>query len=123
MKDADEALPDAVQDLRIGLYGLSRVNLGSDAYGSHRRGIENLPCALEGGNGDHFVLGMREPVRVDDRGVGRVGRLDGDVPARVGCDRSRRYTGVVVAVCWLFARGKIAEESRCDEVLDVRPVR
>jgi hypothetical protein len=45
-----------------------------------------------------LVLRISEPIRVDDWGFGRVCGVDGDVPPRIGCYKSRRDTGIVIAV-------------------------
>ena len=122
MEDADEALADGVEDLRIGADGGAGVALGADADGGHGGGVEDLAGALEGGDGDGDVLRVREPVGVDDGGVGGVGGPDGHVAAGVGRHGGRGDAGVVVTVLGLVPRRQVAEEGGRDDVLHVGPV-
>ena len=68
---------------------------------------------------------MGEPIRVDDRWIGRVGGVDGDVPARQGSDERGGDGGVVVAVAGVFGGedALIAQHPGGGEEFELGPVR
>ena len=86
MMDSHRARHDHLQDLLVRRDIRSREGLLADQHWLDGLALENRPGALEACDGDLLVSFVGEPVRVHDRVVDCVARVDGDGATGERCD-------------------------------------
>jgi hypothetical protein len=86
MPKRHKAILDRLQNLLVGLDFRARERFFARDDGREGVGVEDLPRAFVGCDGEFLVCGVGEPCGVDDGEVGGAGGADGDVAAGEGRD-------------------------------------
>lgn len=98
MIDGVRVLHQHIPDLRVRGHVRAGDGFAADGYLAHGRGVEDLPRAAEGLDGEIHVPVVAEQVRVHDRVDGGIGAVDGDRAAAEGRYEHDHHGGVVLAV-------------------------